>query len=114
VGHARSEELRDLEDVLGELRALPGVSERAPGVFYLRRIPFLHFHTKAGKRWADAKIGSGWGPEMPLPFGAAKRLRASFLTEVRARYRRCANSAAPGGRRNVSAPARRRGAGKAT
>jgi hypothetical protein len=114
VGHARYEELRDLEDVLAGIRALPGVSEPAPGVFYIRRTPFLHFHTKAGKRWADAKTGATWGAEMPLPFGAGKRRKASFLAEVRARHRRCASTAVPDGLAKVSARARRRGAGRAT
>ena len=114
MGHARYEELRDLEDVLRQLRALPGVSEPTPGIFYLRRIPFLHFHTKAGKRWADIKTGTAWGPEMPLPFGAGKRLRASFLIEVRACYRRCIDTAAASGRGSIRGPARRRGAGRAT
>ena len=32
------------------IRALPGISEPTAGTFYLRRKPFLHFHTKAGAR----------------------------------------------------------------
>ncbi len=55
--HTRREDLLDIADVLEEVRALPGVLERSPGVFYFGRSPFLHFHTKAGARWADARDG---------------------------------------------------------
>ena len=86
MGHARPDELLDLADVVDQIRALPGVSERSPGIFYLGRIPFLHFHARAGERWADAKAGRDWGPEMPLPFRATRRMKAEFLREVRARH----------------------------
>ena len=86
MGHARYDELRDLEDVLDAIRKLPGMVERAPAIFYLRRLPFLHFHTKAGARWADAKIGSTWGDDIPIPVGATQRAKAAFLREVRKRH----------------------------
>jgi hypothetical protein len=89
VAHARIEDLRDIVDVLDQIRLLPGVAERAPGVFYLRRVPFLHFHTKGSARWADAKIGSTWGAEISIPLGASGALKAAFVDEVRARYRAC-------------------------
>jgi hypothetical protein len=87
MGHARYEELNDLDAVLDAIRALPGVDERSPGVFYLRRSPFLHFHTKDGRRWADVRAGTEWGSEIPIPFDCSARVRASFLREVRARHR---------------------------
>ncbi len=86
MGHARSEDLVDVADVLDAIRALPRVSERSPGVFYIGRAPFLHFHTRGGERWADAKAGRDWGPEVPLPFGAGRATKAAFLEEVRHRY----------------------------
>ena len=39
--------LDDLESVFAELRTWPGVVEPKPGVFYVRREPFLHFHLHA-------------------------------------------------------------------
>jgi hypothetical protein len=86
MGHARREDLLDVADVLDAIRALPGVSERSPGIFYIGRVPFLHFHTREGDRWADAKAGRDWGPEVPLPFGARGAAKSAFLREVRARY----------------------------
>jgi hypothetical protein len=95
MAHARREDLSDIDDVLQALRALPGMMERTFGVFYLRRTPFLHFHTRAGERWADARAGTDWGPEMPLPFGASARAKAAFVKEARKRYEICARSGPP-------------------
>jgi hypothetical protein len=94
MAHARPADLRDIADVLGAIRALAGLTERSPGVFYLGRVPFLHFHTdaKAGTRWADAKDGATWAAELPLPFGADQRRKAAFIREVTARHRACAAS----------------------
>jgi hypothetical protein len=90
MGHAKAEELSDIADVIDEIRALPGVVERSPGIFYIGSAPFLHFHTRAGERWADAKAGRDWGCEIPLPFGATRRSKSAFLGEVRARHAACA------------------------
>ena len=87
MNRASPRELRDLADVLDEIRALPDIVERKSGVFYLRRLPFLHFHTTGPGRRAHAKIGATWGPEIPIPFGATARAKAAFLREVRKRHK---------------------------
>jgi len=92
MGHARPDELLDIADVLEEIRALPGVSERSRGIFYIGRDPFLHFHTKAGVRWADAKDGRDWGPELPLPIGPPQVAKARFVKEVRRRHEASTNA----------------------
>ena len=92
MGHARPKDFRDIGDVLASIRALPGVTERSRGVFYLRRAPFLHFHTTDETRYADAKIGATWGPEIPLPFEASRTVKAAFMKEVRARHKACLKS----------------------
>ena len=92
MGHARYSDLQDLEDVLEAIRKLPGISEPTPGIFYLRRVPFLHFHTKGGARWADAKIGLSWGPELQIPSGCGRREKTIFLRRVRARYAACSST----------------------
>jgi hypothetical protein len=89
MGHARYSDLRDLDDVLEAIRELPGISEPTPGIFYLRRVPFLHFHTKDRARWADAKVGLVWGPEIQIPLGCGRREKTIFLREVRARHAAC-------------------------
>jgi len=82
-------DLTDLCDELTQIRALPGVDERAPGVFWLRGTPFLHFHTRRPPRRVHAKRGRAWGPEIVLPFGASRAARGAFVREIRARHAAC-------------------------
>ena len=91
---ARRADLNDLGEALAAIRALPGVIERLPGVFYLHRIPFMHFHTKRPPRRVHAKNGPDWGAEIVLPIGASRAARAAFVTEIRARYQACVASRA--------------------
>ena len=100
MGHARYDDLQDLEDVLAAIRKLPGISEPTPATFYFRRKPFLHFHTKDGMRWADAKVGESWGSEIRIPLHCAQREKTMFFREIRARYEACSSGSTPGrGRR---------------
>lgn len=55
--HARDEDLDRLEDLLAELRTLPGLKEKKRGVFYLKSRAFLHFHEDPKGLFAD--IGGG-------------------------------------------------------
>ena len=79
--------LDDIADVLAEVRTWAGIVEKKPGVFYLRRQPFLHFHLEAGgARRADVKGRAGWTPfELLRPLSATRR--RAFLRELRSRYR---------------------------
>ena len=78
--------LDDIADVLAEVRRWDGIVERTPGVFYLRRDPFLHFHLmEGGRRRADVKGVAGWhSVELPLPLPAARR--RALTRELSARY----------------------------
>jgi len=89
MSRARRADLRDLADALARIRALPGLTERAPGVFWLGRIPFMHFHTARPPRRVHAKNGTRWGAEIVLPVGAGRSTRAAFVREIRARYDAC-------------------------
>src|SRR5207253_4176858 len=102
----RPNDLRDLRDALARIRTLPGLTERAPGVFWLHRTPFLHFHTRRPPRRVHAKNGAGWGAEIVLPFGAGRAARAAFVREIRARYAACLLSQVPR-RRHRGAPSTR-------
>jgi hypothetical protein len=87
VARCPSELFDDIADVLAEVRAWPGIVEKGPGVFYLRRRPFLHFHLAAGgARRADIKGRAGWIPfDLPRPVSATRR--RAFLRELRIRCR---------------------------
>ena len=107
MAHAASESLRGIADVLAAIRAFPDIQEKKPGIFYVRRQPFMHFHVRDDVRWADAKIGTMWGPEIPLPFEAGARAKAAFVREVRARYEACATTGTRSSRRPSRAGSRR-------
>lgn len=44
-----------LQPLLGKLRAMSGLSEIKPGIFYVKRIPMLHFHQDDEGVVADLK-----------------------------------------------------------
>ena len=78
--------LGDLVPVLDAVRTWPGVVERRPGIFYLHRQPFLHFHRGAddGRR-ADVKGLRGWSQvSLPLPLNITAR--RAFVRVLKARY----------------------------
>jgi hypothetical protein len=51
--HARDHDLDRLEDLLVQLRTLPGLVERKRGVFYRKSRAFLHFHEDPKGMFAD-------------------------------------------------------------
>jgi hypothetical protein len=87
MAHCPFDQLRDLADCFDDVRSWPGISEPAPGVFYLKRVAFMHFHVdKAGRRWADVRDGADWGHEIDVPLDPSPTVRRRFLREVRRRY----------------------------
>jgi hypothetical protein len=87
VGHTQAKDLKDLAKELSEVRALEGLTEKSPGIFYYKSIGFLHFHDKDGRRWADVKTSNGW-QEIEIDFGATKGDRAIFIKKVIDAYQR--------------------------
>ncbi len=51
--HARDEDLDRIEDLLAQLRTLPGLAEKKRGVFYRKSKSFLHFHEDPKGMFAD-------------------------------------------------------------
>jgi hypothetical protein len=51
--HARDQDLDRIEDLLGQLRTLPGLKEKKRGVFYRKSRGFLHFHEDPKGMFAD-------------------------------------------------------------
>ena len=87
MAHCPPELLADLADLLSEVRAWAGVIEKSPGVFYVRRRPFLHFHRLEGsRRRADIKGHADWlSVDLPRPLPATTR--RALLRALRTRYR---------------------------
>jgi len=99
VAHCPAELLDDLADLFDEVRSWTGVVEKKPGVFYVRREPFLHFHlVEGGRRRADVKGRAGWVQlDLPRPVSAARR--QALRRELRIRY----------AEKGVALPSRRQG-----
>jgi hypothetical protein len=69
VRHARDADLDRLETALGELRNLPGLTEKKRGTFYRRGRAFLHFHVDGPEDdlYADVRLGGGGDDFTRLP-----------------------------------------------
>ena len=87
MAHCPPAMLADLVAVLAEVRGWAGVREDKPGVFYVRRQPFLHFHLmKDGRRRGDIKGSRGWiSLDLPRPISATRR--QALRRELRRQYR---------------------------
>ena len=77
--HARADALDELEPMLVELRALPGLTERSRGVFYRGSRAFLHFHEDPTGHHVDVRIGA----EFERFRAQTKAEQRTVLTKVR-------------------------------
>ena len=78
--HALDEDLDRLEDLLVQLRTLPGLVEKKRGVFYRRGRAFLHFHEDPKGLFADirnAADGEFERIDVTLAAGRAELIRAA-------------------------------------
>ncbi|MBM4204768.1 MAG: hypothetical protein FJ194_11550 [Gammaproteobacteria bacterium] len=53
--HAGPEALKHLAPLLKDIRSVPFLNERRPGVFYRKSVAFLHFHEDAEGPFADLR-----------------------------------------------------------
>ena len=58
--HAGTAALNALSDLLEKLRNRTGLTERKPGIFYLKSRAFLHFHEDRAGLFADLRQDSDW------------------------------------------------------
>lgn len=70
--HATTVALDALEELLAELRAIDGLTERKRGVFYRRSSAFLHFHEDPAGFFADLRAGPAW-VRLPVTRAAERR-----------------------------------------
>jgi hypothetical protein len=78
--HAGATALAELAELLAQLRALPGLSERRPGIFYRGSTAFLHFHEDPAGLFADAKVNGGGFERWPVDTSVQQQ---SLLQAVR-------------------------------
>lgn len=87
MAHVSLEALQDVEDVLEKIRSFGvDVREPKPAVFYIKSVPFLHFHVKGDQRFAHAKSGKNWGPALNLPLKATAKQKNEFVESARRYY----------------------------
>jgi hypothetical protein len=60
VKHATQAAFDLLDDVLEQLRRLPGLKEKSRGTFYVKAGAFLHFHEDPAGLFADLKESGDW------------------------------------------------------
>lgn len=77
--HATKDDLDQLEVLLGELRAVPGLRERKRGYFSLGSKAFAHFHEDAGDFYVDVKLDGAF-QRMPV---TSRTEQLAFLRRVR-------------------------------
>ena len=58
--HAGADALEALGVLLEQVRCVPNLKERNPGVFYLKSSAFLHFHDDPAGLFADVRIDGEW------------------------------------------------------
>lgn len=58
--HAAAEALEALGGLLDQVRDVPDLKKRSPGVFYLKSSAFLHFHDDPAGLFADVRIDGDW------------------------------------------------------
>jgi len=80
---ARPEDLDQLDDLLAQLRALPGITEKSRGTFYLKSRAFLHFHEDPAGLFADIRDAAGVDFERIAVTEAAGRARLVALARER-------------------------------
>ncbi len=89
MAHAGPEALATLQPLVRQVRAIPQVREKQPGMFHLMGQAFVHFHDDSGKLSADLRKASGSGfdrypvdtpPDQRKFIDEAKR-RAAKLTD---------------------------------
>ena len=83
MARADSAALATLAPLLRQLRNLPGLNEKQPGVFHLLGQAFVHFHDDDGRVSADLKKASGIGfDRFAVDLPPAQR---KFIDEARRR-----------------------------
>ncbi len=72
--HASAATLRQIQPLLADLRALPGLKEKSAGAFYRGGAAFLHFHEDPAGLFVDMKIEGEWTRRAVNSETARKRL----------------------------------------
>ena len=64
--HAGAHTLEALEALISAIRSLPGLTERKPGIFYVKSKAYLHFHEDQAGIFADIKLSGDQFSRYPV------------------------------------------------
>ena len=78
--HAGDTALDTLEDLLAELRCMPGLVEKKRGIFYRRARAFLHFHEDPAGIFADLRLADAW-QRLPVNTLAERKALREMMNE---------------------------------
>ncbi len=84
--HAGDEALRVLASLLASLRQLPGMTERKPGIFYVKSKAYLHFHEDAAGLFADVKLNGNEFDRFPVKTRQERELLLALIAKDRSTY----------------------------
>ena len=84
--HAGDETLRLLASLLASLRQLPGMTERKPGIFYVKSKAYLHFHEDAAGLFADVKLSENEFDRFPVNTKQERELLLALVSKNRSTH----------------------------
>jgi hypothetical protein len=82
--HAGSAALDSLKELLASLRALPGLIEKKPGIFYVKSKAYLHFHEDPSGVFADARLSGDEFERYPVNTKHEQESLLKFVAKNRA------------------------------
>ncbi len=80
------ETLRVLLSLPASLRQLPGMTERKPGIFYVKSEAYLHFHEYAAGSFADVKLNGNEFDRFPVKTRQERELLLALVAKDRSTY----------------------------
>lgn len=84
--HAGAQARAKLEGLISALRAVDGLIEKSPGVFYYRSRSFLHFHEDPAGLFADVRFdGTEFERRRVTTVKEQQQLRAEVTAWIKAR-----------------------------
>jgi len=78
--HASEDAIEKLSEFLGDVRALSGLTEKKPGVYYRKSKAFLHFHEDGDQLFADVRLSGSDFDRLP---STTKQEQAILLAAIR-------------------------------
>ena len=82
MAHAKLKDLKDIGELLVQIRALKKLKEKATGCFYLKSKAVLHFHVEAGRKFAHVFNGHSW-LEIDIATGPSTRNQCGSFEKIR-------------------------------